>query len=54
MFAYMLCAVPLALIAGQGCLRESESNKSGLVKSLGIVDISLPHVGSPSDLVASK
>ena len=37
LFAYELCAVPPALIDGQGCLRKG--NKSGLVKRLGVVDI---------------
>ena len=35
LFAYELCAVPPALIDGQGCLRKG--NKSGLVKRLGVV-----------------
>ena len=38
LFAYELCAVPPALIDGQGCLRKG--NKSSLVKRLGVVDIS--------------
>ena len=47
----MLCSIPPALIDGQGCLRES--NKSGLVKRLGFVDISWPQGGSPSDRISS-
>ena len=35
LFAYELCAVPPALIDGQGCL--CKGNKSGLVKRLGAV-----------------
>ena len=38
LFAYELCAVPPALIDGHGCLRKA--NKSGLVKRLGVVEIS--------------
>lgn len=41
LFAYELCAVPPALIDAQGCLRKG--NKSGLVKRLGVVDISPSH-----------
>ena len=39
-----------ALIDGQGCLRESKI--SDLAKLLGIVEISWPHSGSLSNLVA--
>ena len=38
MFVYALCAVTQALFDGQGCHRKG--NKSGLVKRLGVVDIS--------------
>ena len=38
LFAYELCAVAPALIDGHGCLRKA--NKSGLVKRLGVVEIS--------------
>ena len=38
LFAYELCAVPAALIDENGCLRKG--NKSGLVKRLGVVEIS--------------
>ena len=50
LFAYVLCAVSRAFIVGQEYF--CERNKSGLVKRIGIVDISWPHDSSPSDLIA--
>ena len=38
LFAYELCSVPPSLIDEQGCLRKS--NKSGLVKGLGVLETS--------------
>ena len=38
LFAYVLCAVPPALIDKHGCLRKS--SKSGLMKRLGVLDAS--------------
>ena len=38
LFAYVLCAVPPALIDKHGCLRKP--SKSGLMKRLGVLDAS--------------